>query len=90
MHYNFSKSTKCKLNIIRLASVVGMSSVQRKPFEHLSTSILPSNYALTLHPDLEKFTFTGEETIDIEVGNIFICLHNLSHFPTVYELNEFR
>ena len=44
-----------------------MSSVQRKPFEHLPTSILPSHYALTLSPDLQNFTFKGKECINIEV-----------------------
>ncbi len=33
----------------------------------LPTNVRPVNYLLTLTPELEKFTFAGEETIDIEI-----------------------
>ena len=29
--------------------------------------VRPLKYQLTLAPDLERFTFTGEETIDLEI-----------------------
>ncbi len=34
----------------------------------LPTTVNPTRYALTLTPDLENFTFTGEETIDLQVS----------------------
>ena len=33
----------------------------------LPTAVRPSAYDLTLHPDLEKFTFLGEEDIDLTI-----------------------
>ena len=33
----------------------------------LPTNVRPTLYTLTLEPDLEAFTFTGSETIAIEV-----------------------
>jgi len=39
----------------------------KKEFERLPTSVKPVNYNIRLHPDLEKFTFTGVEVIDVEV-----------------------
>ena len=34
----------------------------------LPTNVLPSKYTLKLQPDLQKFTYTGEETIDVAVS----------------------
>ena len=34
----------------------------------LPTNVRPVRYAITLTPDLEGFTFTGEETIDLELS----------------------
>ena len=34
----------------------------------LPTNVRPTNYTLTLEPDLDSFTFRGSETIDIEVS----------------------
>lgn len=39
----------------------------KKDFKRLSKSVAPSNYQITIHPNLETFTFTGSEIIDIEV-----------------------
>ena len=36
-------------------------------FKRLSTSVKPSNYDITIHPNLETFVFTGTETINVEV-----------------------
>ena len=33
--------------------------------EHLSQNAIPSNYTLTLTPDLKAATFTGKETIEL-------------------------
>ncbi len=33
----------------------------------LSRAVLPLNYDLVLQPDLEKFTFSGHETLELEV-----------------------
>ena len=35
----------------------------------LSTDVRPLKYDLTLQPNLEDFTFTGEETVDLQVAN---------------------
>ncbi|XP_019614242.1 PREDICTED: puromycin-sensitive aminopeptidase-like isoform X6 [Branchiostoma belcheri] len=40
---------------------------QKKPFERLPQDVNPTNYALRLQPDLEKFTFTGREVISVQV-----------------------
>ena len=42
----------------------------KKDFERLPTSVKPVNYNIRLHPDLEKFTFTGVEVIDVEVRRL--------------------
>ena len=33
----------------------------------LPSNVIPSKYRMTLQPDLKTFTFTGEQTIDIEI-----------------------
>ena len=33
----------------------------------LPSNVKPSKYRMTLHPDLETFTFQGEQTVDIEI-----------------------
>ena len=35
----------------------------------LPTEVRPLKYTITLAPDLEKFTFEGSETIEIEISN---------------------
>eukprot|EP00058_Branchiostoma_floridae_P012436 XP_002597924.1 hypothetical protein BRAFLDRAFT_79834 [Branchiostoma floridae] len=40
---------------------------QKKPFERLPQDVNPTNYALRLQPDLDKFTFTGKEVISVQV-----------------------
>lgn len=47
-----------------------------KEFKRLSTSVRPSNYNVTFHPNLETFKFTGSETVDIEV----YCIIFFSNF----------
>lgn len=42
-------------------------TTQKKAFEHLPGSVVPGNYSLRLHPDLQKFTFSGKQTIDVQV-----------------------
>ena len=37
------------------------------PAYRLPGNVLPLKYSLTLAPDLDGFTFTGEETVDIQV-----------------------
>ena len=39
----------------------------KKEFKRLSRSVRPSNYNITIHPNLETFKFTGSEVVDIEV-----------------------
>ncbi|XP_063689885.1 puromycin-sensitive aminopeptidase-like isoform X2 [Bolinopsis microptera] len=61
------RSVSKSVTIIRLARSFRMSASQRKPFEHLPSTVVPSNYTLYLHPDLVKNSFSGKETIDVEV-----------------------
>lgn len=39
----------------------------KKPFERLPAHVVPINYDITLKPQLEKFTFSGIEIIDVQV-----------------------
>lgn len=43
---------------------------EKKEFKRLPTDVKPENYTLRLQPDLDKFTFKGQETIDIKVENL--------------------
>ena len=40
----------------------------KNPFKRLPRSIVPSNYKLCLTPDLDKFTFKGNEEVTLEVS----------------------
>jgi len=42
--------------------------VKGKEFKRLPTSVVPINYALILKPDLKSFTFSGTETINVNVN----------------------
>ena len=52
-----------KIVWILLAFLPLMAVAQRLPY-----GVTPSHYALTFTPDLQKATFTGDETIDVEVN----------------------
>ena len=47
---------------------------EKKKFKRLSKSVKPVNYKITLKPDLEAFTFSGSEEIDIEVSLHIACM----------------
>lgn len=36
-------------------------------FERLPKTVVPSHYQISIEPDLEKFTFTGEETVTLSI-----------------------
>ncbi|XP_071496588.1 puromycin-sensitive aminopeptidase-like [Diadema antillarum] len=40
---------------------------EKKPFERLPSTVVPVNYKISLKPDLEKFTFSGKETVTVQV-----------------------
>jgi len=40
---------------------------EKKQFKRLPKSVKPTNYDLTLEPDLEKFSFKGSAVIDVQV-----------------------
>lgn len=44
---------------------------EKKGFKRLPLDVKPENYNLRLQPDLLKFTFKGQETIDVKVEIIF-------------------
>lgn len=43
---------------------------EKKEFKRLPTDVKPENYTLRLQPDLDKFTFKGQETIDVKVDKL--------------------
>lgn len=59
--YSFDSTRKASM----VASATA-NSVTGK-FERLPVIAKPSHYTISLKPDLEKFTFDGEETIQLEV-----------------------
>ena len=44
-----------------------MTNNNNSGFSLLPSNVMPSNYTIRLSPDLEKETFSGDETIDISV-----------------------
>ena len=50
-------------------------------FKRLPLNVLPVNYAVTLKPNFNDFTFDGNVVIDLEVGYFcfffFFCLFNI-------------
>lgn len=69
--FGLLRVSSCRLkqsNIRRLALSIMSDGKEKKPFERLPTHVVPKNYGLVLEPDLEKFTFAGEETVDLDVG----------------------
>ncbi|CAD6215605.1 GSCOCG00000417001-RA-CDS [Cotesia congregata] len=44
-----------------------MSTAEKKPFYRLPANIRPRHYEITLVPDIDKFTFKGNQTVNIEV-----------------------
>uniref|UniRef100_T1J5J3 Pleckstrin homology domain-containing family A member 8 n=1 Tax=Strigamia maritima TaxID=126957 RepID=T1J5J3_STRMM len=63
------------LNFLRAASSStspsikprNMPSANVKPFEHLPKTVIPKHYAITLQPDLIKFTTFGKQTVQLDV-----------------------
>ncbi len=45
-----------------------MAEEGSQEFHRLPTTVKPTNYALTLTPDLKKFTFEGSQDVKLEVG----------------------
>ena len=43
---------------------------EKKPFERLPKDVIPTNYKLRLQPDLEKYTFSGNVVITVQVSNL--------------------
>ncbi|XP_053994553.1 puromycin-sensitive aminopeptidase isoform X1 [Hylaeus volcanicus] len=44
-----------------------MSSTEKQPFRRLPTNVLPYHYDITLIPDFDTFTFTGKESVHVDV-----------------------
>ena len=36
-------------------------------FTRLPTNVVPSHYFITIRPDISSFTFSGSETVDVQV-----------------------
>lgn len=41
---------------------------EKRSFKHLSRSVVPLNYTLQFHPDLQNFSFTGCGEIEVDVS----------------------
>ena len=56
-------------------TIYKMSEVQedtKRPFKRLPTSVVPSNYQITLQPNLQDFKFKGSQIVDLEVISLYI------------------
>ena len=41
-------------------------------FHRLGKQVIPKHYELTIRPDLDTFTFTGQVKIDLKVGKNYV------------------
>src|ERR1700684_2466255 len=57
-----SMTLRLFLCVFTCLSMLGIGSAQR-----LTSGVVPSHYKLFLDPDIAAKTFTGEETIDVQV-----------------------
>ena len=64
---NFKKFTSIRTTVVRFSTFNNSTMSAANVFKRLSNDVIPSNYNLTLEPDLEKFTFHGYEDIKIQV-----------------------
>lgn len=44
-----------------------MAGEKAKEFSRLPTNVVPTHYYLTIRPDLGNFTFSGSETVQVQV-----------------------
>ena len=75
-------SPSCLTQFCQLTTTAGISTrlkmSEKKAFERLPLDVVPSNYALRLIPDLQKFTFEGHEDISVQViQHIWVLLYEL-------------
>ena len=63
-----------------------------KPFKRLSKSVVPVNYKIKLHPNLETFDCAGEETIEVTlkrpVNRFTIHSVDIEIFSATYKSTE--
>ena len=58
-------------------------------FKHLPLTVLPVNYAVTLKPNFNDFTFDGSITIDLEVSiNLYLSMHMPFYFVFSFTSGE--
>lgn len=69
---NFSLNTNIPVSL--WISRVQTKMSRKKEFKRLSKSVKPINYKVILKPNLEAFTFSGSEEIDIEVSLHIACM----------------
>lgn len=55
----------CHSHAYQLSGAIG----QKRPFQRLPTNVVPKHYDILLWPDLVKFTFSGQEVIEIVIRN---------------------
>ena len=67
-------SSPRKSRVFFARTIFKMSEVQeetKRPFKRLPTSVVPSNYQITLQPNLQDFKFKGSQIVDLEVINLY-------------------
>lgn len=66
--------------------------VSEDTFQRLPTNVVPKKYFLSLNPDLDNYTFTGEEKVHVEVkeptNTITVNVARLSIEKASYELPD--
>ncbi len=72
--------TSCRFQTQRLCSSAFTADImpEKKSFERLPKEVVPVNYVLQLQPDLDTFTFEGQEEISLEVRSTFVKIRMTS------------
>src|ERR1700761_3724385 len=63
MNFRFTNS----LRVFCAAAALAIAIIPAARAERLPKSVIPSHYSLTFTPDLKSATFTGLETIDVDL-----------------------
>ena len=79
---NYSQKSQFGVDLTLVDSTCSMPD--KKPFERLPANVVPSNYAITLKPDLKAFTFEGSEVISVKVGILTLTMTTIITMTNEY------